>query len=65
MDTKANDCHTIGFFFGVNGKKHQRQYKKHLSNFSTWGQGEHANTWLIFAENMGRYLSILEWFEIT
>ena len=60
IDTKANDCHTIGFFFGVNGKKLQRQYKKYLSNFSTWEQGEHANTWLIFPENMGQYLSIDE-----
>ncbi|WP_454771244.1 ISAon1 family transposase [Flavobacterium ardleyense] len=60
MDTRANDCHTIGFYFGVNGKKLQRQYKKHLSNFSTWNQGNHASEWLLFPENIGKHLSIDE-----
>ncbi|WP_175542108.1 ISAon1 family transposase [Flavobacterium fryxellicola] len=50
----------MGFFFGVNGKKLQRQYKQHLSNFSTWEQREHARDWLIFPENMGYSLSIDE-----
>lgn len=44
----------------MNGKKLQRQYKKHLSNFSTWEQREHASEWLIFPENMGSHLSIDE-----
>ena len=41
----------------MNGKKLQRQYKNHLSNFSTWQQLEHASEWLIFPENMGSHLS--------
>ena len=44
----------------MNGKKLQRQYKKHLSDFSTWEQREHASEWLIFPENMGPHLSIDE-----
>ena len=44
----------------MNGKKLQRQYKKHLSNFSTWEQREHASEWLIFPQNMGSHLSIDE-----
>ncbi|WP_072992687.1 ISAon1 family transposase [Flavobacterium segetis] len=44
----------------MNGKKLQRQYKKHLSNFSTWEQLEHASEWLIFPENIGSHLSIEE-----
>ncbi|NRT17137.1 hypothetical protein HNP99_003516 [Flavobacterium sp. 28A] len=60
IDTKANDCHTIGFFFGVDAKKLKRQYKKHLSNFTTWNQREHSSEWLLFPENMGQYLSIDE-----
>lgn len=44
----------------MNGKKLQRQYKKHLSNFSTWEQREHASEWLIFPENIGSHLSIDE-----
>jgi transposase len=42
----------------VNGKKLERQYKQHLSNFSTWEQREQARDWLIFPENMGSSLSI-------
>jgi transposase len=60
IDTKANDCYNTGFFFGVNAKELLRQYKKHLSNFTTWERGEHANTWLLFPKNMGQYLSIDE-----
>ncbi|NRT12609.1 transposase [Flavobacterium sp. 14A] len=38
----------------------QRQYKKHLSNFSNWEQREHANEWLISLENNVSHLSIDE-----
>lgn len=41
-------------------KKLQRQYKRHLSNFSTWEQREYAEEWLLFPENMGHHLSIDE-----
>ncbi|MDA6071602.1 hypothetical protein NJT12_18425, partial [Flavobacterium sp. AC] len=54
------DCRTIGGFFGVNGKKLQRQYKKFLSSFSTWAPREHAHEWIIYPENIGTHLSIDE-----
>lgn len=60
VNTKTNDCHTIGRFYGVNGKKLQRQYKDYLSNFKEWEQKKHAKQWLIFPENIGPYLSIDE-----
>ncbi|MBS7234267.1 transposase [Flavobacterium psychroterrae] len=50
----------MGGFFGVNGKKLQRQYKKHLSSFTTWAPREHAHQWIIYPENMGSHLSIDE-----
>nr|WP_207557328.1 transposase [Flavobacterium aquidurense] len=50
----------MGGFFGVNGKKLQRQYKKHLSSFSTWAPREHAHEWIIYPENIGTHLSIDE-----
>lgn len=50
----------MGRFFGLNGKKLQRQYKKHLSSFTTWEPRKHAHQWLIFPENMGENLSIDE-----
>jgi hypothetical protein len=33
---------------------------KKTSHFSTWAQGEHPNTWLLFPENRGHSLSIDE-----
>ena len=60
VDTKASDCRTIGHFYGVDGKKLQRQYKDYLSDFKDWEQKGHAKQWLIFPENIGPYLSIDE-----
>ena len=60
VNTKASDCHTIGYFYGVNGKKLQRQYKDYLSDFKDWKQKKHAKEWLLFPENIGSYLSIDE-----
>lgn len=53
-------CHTIGSFFGVNGKKLRRHYKQHLSGFKDWKDRNHAKQWLVFPENMGTQLSIDE-----
>ncbi|AWK04049.1 DDE transposase [Flavobacterium crocinum] len=60
MDNSATDCHTIGGFFGVKGKKLQRQYKNHLSSFNNWPVREHAHQWIVYPENMGTHLSIDE-----
>lgn len=60
INTKSVDCRTIGSFFGVSGKKLQRQYKDYLSDFKDWDQLSHAKDWLLFPENMGRRLSIDE-----
>nr|WP_217636980.1 transposase [Flavobacterium degerlachei] len=50
----------MGGFFGVNGKKLQRQYKKHLSSFSTWEPRKHAHQWIIYPQNIGTHLAIDE-----
>ncbi|MCK0148236.1 transposase [Arenibacter sp. F26102] len=60
VDTRASDCRTIGHFYGVNGKKLQRQYKNYMSDFKDWEQKGHAKQWLVFPKNMGPYLSIDE-----
>lgn len=46
--------------YGVSGKKFQRQYKQHLSDFRTWKEAQHADQWLIYPENMSASLSIDE-----
>lgn len=60
ITTKANDCHTIGGFYGVNGKKLQRQYRDYLSEFKEWKDKSHAKEWLVFPQNIGKRLSIDE-----
>ncbi|NBB18888.1 DDE transposase [Runella sp. CRIBMP] len=60
MDTTPNDTHTIGRFYGVNGKNLLRQYKDYQSGFRQWDQKHHAKQWLLYAQNMGTHLSIDE-----
>ena len=50
----------ISSFYGVDGKKFQKQYKNKLSEFSQWDQREHASEWLLYPDNMGACLSIDE-----
>ncbi|WP_310588069.1 transposase [Emticicia sp. BO119] len=47
-------------YYGVNGKRLQEQYKNYLSDFRSWSQRSHAKKWLLFPENIGKYLSIDE-----
>lgn len=44
----------------MDGKKLQRQYRDFLSEFKQWKAKKHAKQWLLFPENIGRYLSIDE-----
>lgn len=50
----------ISSFYRVDGKKLQKQYKNHLSEFKQWEQREHASEWLLYPDNMGESLSIDE-----
>lgn len=38
----------------------EEQYAAHLSDFTSWNQAEHAEDWVLFANNIGEYLSIDE-----
>jgi transposase len=44
----------------MSGKRLQRHYKDHLSDFKQWEHKGHAKQWLVFPENLGPYLSIDE-----
>ena len=50
----------VGRFFQTDGKKLQRAYKDHLSDFDSWEQKEHACEYVLLEKNMGEYLSIDE-----
>ncbi len=51
---------TIGGFYGVDGKKLQRQYKESLSGYSAWNQKAHAEDWLLYQNNISPYLALDE-----
>ena len=50
----------VGLFFQMNGKQLQDQYKNYLSDFHDWDQKPHAESWILFAENISERLSIDE-----
>ncbi|WP_225976222.1 ISAon1 family transposase [Mucilaginibacter ginsenosidivorax] len=60
MDNNPISCHLLGRLYSLDGKQLQQQYKDHLSNFHSWGQKDHADEWMLFADNIGPSLSIDE-----
>ncbi|RYU90409.1 ISAon1 family transposase, partial [Emticicia agri] len=60
MDSNADATQSIATYYGVNGKRLQEQYKNNLIDFKTWPQRSHAKKWLLFPQNIGKYLSIDE-----
>ena len=48
------------FYPHIDGKQFSRQYKEHLSDYSSWSEREHAKDWLLFPDNLGERLSIDE-----
>ena len=41
-------------------KEFEKQYKDHLSGYKDWNQKDHADTWILFENNIGLSLSIDE-----
>jgi len=60
LDSKPISAKSVGDYFGVDGKLLEEQYRDHLSDFHQWNQLEHACDWVLFAENIGPFLSIDE-----
>lgn len=60
MDNHPVSSHLVGLFFQVDGKQLGQQYKDFLSDYSGWGQREHAEDWMLFPNNTGSSLSIDE-----
>ena len=53
-------CRTLETFYHINGHLFEKQYKESLSGFRDWEQLEHAEEWLLFAENIGPRQAINE-----
>ena len=53
-------CHTLEEFYRIDGHTFEKQYKEVLSGFRQWDQLGHADSWLLFPDNIGRQLAIDE-----
>ena len=60
METSPVTCRTLEIFYHINGHLFEKQYKEKLSGFRQWEQLEHAEEWLLFADNIGPRLVIDE-----
>ena len=60
METSPVTCRTLEIFYHINAHTFEKQYKETLSGFRGWEQLDHADTWLLFTENMGPHLAIDE-----
>jgi transposase len=60
LDNYPISSKQLGHYFQVDGKQLQQQYKDHISEFTNWGQREHASEWMLFPQNCGESLSIDE-----
>jgi transposase len=47
-------------YYKINGSSLQYHYKNHLSDFKDWTPKEHAEDWLLYPKNIGKYLSLDE-----
>lgn len=50
----------MGQLYGLDGRRLQEQYIRHLSDFMDWDQRSHADHWVLFEQNIGEYLSLDE-----
>ena len=60
MDTYPITVHSLERHYKVNADQLDKQYKHHLSDYSSWDQKNHAQEWLLFPDNIGPYLSLDE-----
>ena len=60
MESLPSTATALGRFFHIKGSEVERCYKYHLSDFTTWDQKDHAEEWVLLAENIGEHCSIDE-----
>lgn len=60
MDNTPISAQSLEKYYYIDGVQFERQYKEHLSGYSTWTEKEHAKSWLVFPDNVGPNLSIDE-----
>jgi transposase len=60
LDNTPVSCRSLSTYYHVNGKQLEEQYRRHLSDFYKWDQLSHADSWILFEQNIGAFLSIDE-----
>ena len=60
METSPVTCRTLETFYHIDAHTFEKQYKETLSGFRDWDQLDHADSWLLFPENIGPHLAIDE-----
>lgn len=60
METSPVTCRTLEEFYHIDAHTFEKQYKEALSGYREWDQLEHADEWLLFADNIGPRLAIDE-----
>lgn len=60
METSPVTCRTLEEFYHIDSHTFEKQYKESLSGYRDWEQLEHADEWLLFADNIGPRLAIDE-----
>ena len=53
-------CRTLETFYHINAHTFEKLYKETLGGFRGWDQLDHADSWLLFPENIGPHLAIDE-----
>lgn len=60
MDNYPISSKSLEKHYHINGDRFGQQYKDHLSDYQQWNQKDHAQDWMLFADNLGPQLSIDE-----
>lgn len=60
LDNLPVTASSVAKFYQLKGSTLERYYKNHLSDFSSWDQKEHAQDWVLLAQNIGERCCIDE-----
>lgn len=60
LDNNAISAQSLNIYYRINGNRFQRQYKKRLSDYTTWSQGKHAENYILNPNNISPHLALDE-----
>lgn len=60
LDNNPISTKNLEVYYGIEGNRLQRQYKKTLSTYESWSQKLHSEEYLLYPHNTGPYLAIDE-----